>query len=79
MKSFSRKIFGLGVALTLLAGPALAQPYYGYDAPRYDAPPQGYWAHEHREADWRAHEWREHQRHEAWWYAHHDGYRPYGY
>jgi len=74
MNSFTRNILGLGTVLALLAGPAMAQPYYGHDddAPRYDSPPPGYWWHEHREAEWRAHEWREHERREAWWYGHRD-------
>jgi hypothetical protein len=58
--------------LALLAGPALAQPYYdggpGYAAPYHE---HGGWYHEHREAMWRAHE-----RHEAWWRATH-GYGYY--
>lgn len=71
MKSLLRKSFGLGAVLALLAGPALAQPYYG-SAPGYAAPyhEDGGWYREHREAMWRAHE-----RHEAWWHAtHDDGY-----
>jgi hypothetical protein len=74
MTSLLRKSFGLGAVLALLAGPALAQPYYnggqyrapGYGAPYYD----GGWQRERQEAMWRAHE-----RREAWWHATHD----YGY
>lgn len=76
MKSLLRKSMGLGAVLTLLAGPALAQPYYDgghYGPPAYTAPHHdGCWAHERREAMWRAHE-----RQEAWWRASH-GY-GYGY
>ncbi len=66
MKSLLRKSIGLGAVLTLLAGPALAQPYYagppGYYAPHHEI----YREHEHQMAMWRAHE-----RHEAWWHAAH--------
>jgi hypothetical protein len=81
MKSFSGRILGLGTVLALLAGPAMAQPYYDGGAPHYVSPyPGAYWWHEHREAEWRAHEWREHQRREAWWYEHHaPPPGPYGY
>lgn len=68
MNSLLRKSFGLGAVLALLAGPALAQPYYD-SAPGYAAPyhEDGGWHREHREAMWRAHE-----RYEAWWHATHD-------
>ena len=72
MSLLSRKILGLGAALALLASPALAQPYYGYgnDTPRYAAPPpHGYWWHERRQAEWRAHEWRGHEWREHAWRA----------
>jgi hypothetical protein len=73
MKPLIRKSFGLGAVLALLAGPALAQPYYN-SAPAYAAPYHGdSWYREHREAMWRAHE-----RHEAWLHATHGGY-GYGY
>ena len=64
MKSLLRKSIGVGAVLTLLAGPALAQPYYG-GQPGY-APHHEYSWHQRREAMWRAHE-----RHEAWWHATH--------
>ena len=77
MNSLLRKSFGLGAILSLLAGPALAQPYYGggYNgAPGYASPyheDDGWW-HERREAMWRAHEQRE-----AYWHEAH-GYGGYG-
>jgi len=71
MNSPPRKSFGLGTILALLAGPALAQPYYG-TRPGYDTPyHEDGWHREQREAMWRAHE-----RHEAWWHATH-GYGYY--
>ena len=70
MKSLLHKSFGLGAVLTLLAGPALAQPYYEgghYGAPGYSVPYRNDgWQHERHEAMWRAHE-----RHEAWWHSPH--------
>lgn len=82
MKSLLRKSFGLGAVLALLAGPALAQPYYGgspaYGAPHYES---GWWRHERHEAMWRAYE-----QHDARWhatdgfaYAHGDDHHPSSY
>jgi hypothetical protein len=77
MKSLVRKSLGLGAVLALLAGPALAQPYYN-GAPAYDAPYHGEsWHREHREAMWRAHERWWHQTHDYGY--RHDGGRPGGY
>jgi hypothetical protein len=78
MTSLLRKSFGLGAVLALLAGPALAQPYYDgghYGPPAYSTPyhNDGWW-HERQEAMWRAHE-----RHEAWWRATHGYGYGYGY
>lgn len=73
MKSL-RKILGLGAVMAVLAGPALAQPYYGYDH-GYDHHDDGWYRHEQHEAWWRARE-----RHEAWRHAtHEDRYYDRGY
>ena len=73
MKSLLRKSIGFGAVLTLLAGPALAQPYYGGPSGNYAPHHQTYWEHEHRVAMWRAHERHEARRHATHGYGYHDG------
>jgi hypothetical protein len=80
MKSLTRKSIGLGIVLTMLAGPALAQPFYNggdYNAPRYSAPRHDM-QHERREAMWRAHERHQDQERAAHAYAYgYDSHRGY--
>ena len=74
MKSLLRASLGVGTVLTLLAGPALAQPYHdGYGhMPAHAAPyhEDGWWQHERHQAMWR-----DHERHDGDWRGYdHDGY-----